>query len=94
MEILADVVAGIAGIVFGGWAGWKLVKRYGRDRKRLWALNAGSFTVCVLLCALGSSLGAMWLIVGSLALLLGTLTGLKYGWHGGLPRGDTRNEPA
>ena len=95
MEIVLDVVAGVAGISLGLWAGWKLVKRYGRSRRWFWGLNAASFVVCVSLCALGSAQGALWLVIASLGLFLGLLTGLKYGWHGGLPRNtEVRRESA
>lgn len=95
MEIAADIAAGIAGVALGAWAGWKLVKRYGRSRSRFWGLNAAFFVGCVSLCAVGGWMGATWLVIGSLALLLGALTGLKYGWHGGLPRGaGVREESA
>jgi len=94
VDILLDVVVGTAGFALGLWAGWKLVKRYGRNRRRFWMLNAASLLICLSFCVVGSALAATWLVVASLAVLLGAFTGLKYGWHGGLPRGDTREQAA
>jgi len=95
VDIALDILAGLCGLALGLWAGWRLVKRYGRSRRWFWALNGTSLAACVGLCALAGAAGALWLVIASLALLLGLLTGLKYGWHGGLPRSaEVRRESA
>ena len=83
-RVLAEMLLALAGLALGGLAGWRYATRHAMSDARYWILNSFVFVVCLGACAAGIATDARWGIVGSLSVLAGGLSGLKYGRRGGL----------
>ena len=74
---IAGVIVGLIGGIFGGLKVGESI----RGRARMyWGLNALVVLVCMLLDFAGLATGQLWLALGSLGLMGGSITGLKYGY--------------
>lgn len=81
MDIIAAIVAGLAGIAAGVWAGFKLGERLQDQRSwKYWAVNGATAVVSVFLLLLAGFTGQVWAWALVLAAFAGMLTGLKYGY--------------
>jgi len=80
MALLASIVAVLVGLLGGIFGGLKVGARV-RGRARVyWALNALVVIVCMLLDFAGLVTGQLWLALGAVGLMGGSITGLKYGY--------------
>ena len=77
LTAIAGVVVGLTVGIFGGLKVGELI----RGRAKLyWALNGVVVLVCMLLDFAGLATGQLWLALGSVGLMGGGITGLKYGY--------------
>ena len=90
---LGSVLAAAVALVVGAATGFEYGGRHARARAKLGALYAVSVVACLGLCALGLAIAQRWLAVGSLGLLGGLLTGLKYGARGGFMPQEPQDKP-
>ena len=80
MLLFAGVVAVLFGLLGGIFGGLKVGGRV-RGRARVyWSLNALVVVVCMLLDFAGLVTGQLWLALGAVGLMGGSITGLKYGY--------------
>jgi hypothetical protein len=81
MDIIAAIVAGVAGIALGIWGGLKLGERLQEQRPwKYWALNGVTVVVSVFALLLAGFTQQVWAWALVLAIFAGMLTGLKYGY--------------
>ena len=79
--VYLTVLAGVAGIALGFWAGFAVGKRFaGKPGWMYWLLNLAALVVGLLVNAVGLTLGYLWLTALGLALFAGGISGLKYGY--------------
>jgi hypothetical protein len=79
-----DIVLRIVGLAvgFGGsfWAGYRYGERCRRlPQSRYWIANVVGMLLGMVLAMLGSGFGLPWLWIGSLGVMVGSISGLKYG---------------
>jgi len=79
-----DIVAILAGVTVGFGASFWAGYRYGvRGRtlpeSRYWIANGVGMLLGFVLASLGAQLGLLWLWIGSLGVMAGSISGLKYG---------------
>ena len=79
MSGLADVAAVAGGLALGGLSGYAVGRGVVASRRAFWWAAGSGIVACVAVDILGLVLGANWLMVGSLGVMAGWLTGLKYG---------------
>lgn len=80
MALLASIFAVLVGLL-GGILGGLKVGGLVRGRTRVyWTLNAVVVVVCMLLDFAGLVTGQLWLAIGAVGLMGGSITGLKYGY--------------
>jgi len=76
---LADVVAVVCGLAMGGVTGYAVGRAVVGSRRRFWLAAGVGFLGCVVADVMGARFGLSWATVGSLGVLAGWLTALKYG---------------
>jgi len=77
----ALVVVGImAGLGFGGLAGWRGGRWAVGFPERYWTLNSSAFFGSLLLDLVGLYVHQAWISYGAIGLMAGLITGLKYGY--------------
>jgi hypothetical protein len=74
---IAGVVAGLGIGIFGGLKVGEMIR--GRART-YWILSGVAVLVCMALDFVGLATGQLWLALGSIGLMGGSITGLKYGY--------------
>lgn len=80
MEGLLSVLAGLAGLAIGIAAGLWVGKRLrGVAYAWYWVANGVALVIGIVGNAAGLAYSQWWLVLGSLAFIAGSLTGLKYG---------------
>jgi hypothetical protein len=79
VAILLQIIAGAAGLAVGGLAGYAVGRRVVADRRAFWWAAGLGVAACVGVDMAALAIGANWLTVGSLGVMAGWLTGLKYG---------------
>ena len=79
MSALADVAAVVCGLAIGGLSGYAAGRSVVASRRRFWLAAGLGIVACVALDIVGVSLDSSWIMVGSLGVMAGWLTGLKYG---------------
>jgi hypothetical protein len=78
---LAITIASVVGaLALGGLVGFRLGKSCGGSRRAYWAMNAAAVICCAALNFAGIIWGMRWLAYGSLGLMGGLITGMKYGY--------------
>lgn len=80
MSLLFTVIGVVVGLtvgIVGGLRAGEMVR--GRPRA-YWALNAVAVIVSMLLDFTGLATGQLWLALGAVGLMGGSITGLKYGY--------------
>ena len=80
MDIVWTLLGVIVGFALSFWAGY----RYGvRCRKlpesRYWIANGAGMLLGFILATVGMQLQLMWMWVGALGIMAGSISGLKYG---------------
>jgi len=81
MQLVAIIVAvllGLLGGIFGGLKVGEMVR--GRPRT-YWVLNGVAVLMFMVLDFVGLATGQLWLAMGAIGLMGGTITGLKYGYN-------------
>jgi len=76
--VIAAVLVGLLGGIFGGLKVGELIR--GRPRT-YWLLNGAAVLVFMVLDFIGLATGQLWLALGAVGLMGGTITGLKYGYN-------------
>lgn len=76
--VIAAVMLGLLGGIFGGLKVGEMVR--GRPRT-YWLLNGAAVLVFMVLDFVGLATGQLWLAMGAIGLMGGTITGLKYGYN-------------
>jgi len=80
VTIFLTILAVLAGLLGGFWAGFALGGNVRGRPKRFWALNAAVVVVAMLADFTGLVMGWPPLAYGALGIMGGALTGLKYGY--------------
>jgi len=81
MEIVAVILAGVAGMAGGVWGGLRVGERLREQRPwRFWAANGIAFVVALFLLAAAGFTGQLWVWALVISAFAGMLTGLKYGY--------------
>ena len=80
MSLLFTVVGVVVGLTMGVAGGLKAGEMVRGRPRAYWALNAVAVIVSMLLDFTGLALGQMWLAMGAVGLMGGSITGLKYGY--------------
>lgn len=80
MPLLAGVVAVLVGLLCGIFGGLNVGSRVRGHAGVYWSLNAVVVIVCMLLDFAGLVTGQLWLALGAVGLMGGSITGLKYGY--------------
>lgn len=81
METALTVAGGAVGLALGIMGGFKigaLVR--GRSGWYYWTLNIAAMVIGVMITTVGLVYAWGWLSIGGMALIAGSLTGLKYGY--------------
>ena len=95
MRILVDIVAVAIGLALGGVAGYALGRGFEDDRRMLWTLAIAAFTTAWVVDLAGYMAGRPEVSIGSIGLMAGLVTGVKYGGFPPLrPRTETQGEHA
>ena len=79
MLLILDIVAIAAGLAIGFVAGYWIGSRYRGQRGILWSLAAGAIATAWVIDLAGFVSGQQWLATGSIGLMAGLITGIKYG---------------
>ena len=79
MRILVDIVSVAIGLGLGGFAGYAIGRRFEDDRRMLWTLAIAAFTSAWVLDLAGYISGRPEVSIGSIGLMAGLVTGVKYG---------------
>jgi hypothetical protein len=77
--VLLDLLGIVVGLALGAWTGYALGKRFEARRKRLWWVVGFGFVLAGLIDAAGFAVGSSAITLGSVGLMAGFLTGVKYG---------------
>ena len=80
MSLLFTVVGVVVGLTIGVAGGLRAGEMVRGRPRAYWALNAVAVIVSMLLDFTGLALGQMWLALGAVGLMGGSITGLKYGY--------------
>ncbi len=78
VAVIAAVMVGLLGGIFGGLKFGEMVR--GRPRT-YWLLNGAAVLAFMVLDFIGLATGQLWLALGAVGLMGGTITGLKYGYN-------------
>ncbi len=82
VDLVIAIAGGVGGLALGIVAGFRVGSLVqGQAKWRYWILNGVAMLMGLLGDVAGLTLGAWWLVVGSLAFIGGALTGLKYGYR-------------
>lgn len=76
--VIAAVLLGLLGGILGGLKVGEMIR--GRPRT-YWLLNGVAVLVFMVLDFVGLATGHLWLALGAVGLMGGTITGLKYGYN-------------
>lgn len=68
------------GLLVGLFAGLKVGERVRGNSLAFWLLNGGVFLIGMGVDFAGLVLGQLWLALGALGFIAGSITGLKYGY--------------
>lgn len=79
MSFVFDVIAIAAGLILGALLGYWIGTTWEHDHRVLWVLGACAFVFATVVNLAGRVLGLEWLAVGSIGLMAGILSGVKYG---------------
>ena len=80
MDIVLSIVGVTAGFGLSFWAGYRYGERCRRlPDSRYWIANVAGMLLGMVLTMVGSGLGLSWLWIGSLGIMAGSVSGLKYG---------------
>jgi hypothetical protein len=80
VQVALDILAILAAYVGGLFAGLKVGALVRGRPASYWTLNIVAGLVCLAGDYVGLVLGLPWLALGSIGLLAGTISGLKYGY--------------
>jgi len=78
VAVIAAVLLGLLGGIFGGLKVGEMIR--GRPRT-YWLLNGAAVLAFMVLDFVGLATGQLWLAMGAIGLMGGTITGLKYGYN-------------
>ena len=79
MLLILDILAIAAGLAIGFVAGYWIGSRYRGERRILWSLAGGAIATAWVIDLAGFVSGQQWLATGSIGLMAGLITGIKYG---------------
>jgi hypothetical protein len=74
-----DMVALAGGLLLGGLGGYALGTRWRDDHRILWPVAITAFLAASILNFVGRVMGLEWLSIGSIGLMAGVTSGIKYG---------------
>jgi hypothetical protein len=74
-----DMVALAGGLLFGGLGGYALGTRWRDDHRILWPIAITAFLAASVLNFVGRVMVLEWLSIGSIGLMAGVTSGIKYG---------------
>jgi hypothetical protein len=77
--LILDIVAIAAGLAIGFVVGYWIGSRYRGQRGILWSLAGGAIATAWVIDLAGFVSGQQWLATGSIGLMAGLITGIKYG---------------
>lgn len=81
MQLFAVIVAVMLGLLGGLFAGLKAGEGVRGRPRAYWLLNGAAVLVFMVLDFVGLATGQLWLALGSVGLMGGAITGLKYGYN-------------
>ena len=79
MRVLIDIASVAIGLALGGGVGYAIGRRFEDDRRMLWTLAIAAFTSAWVLDLAGYISGRPEVSIGSIGLMAGLVTGVKYG---------------
>lgn len=79
MRVLVDIVAVAIGLVAGAAAGYWIGRRFETDRRMLWTMAGVAFATAWVVDLAGHIAGHPEVSIGSIGLMAGVVTGVKYG---------------
>jgi len=80
VDIVLTITGAIVGFGVSFWAGYRYGERCRKlPESRYWIANTVGMLLGLVLATLGSQFGLMWLWIGSLGIMAGSVSGLKYG---------------
>jgi hypothetical protein len=101
IRLLIDIVAVAAGLALGAVAGFAIGQHWESDRRMLWTIASAAFATAWIVDFAGYVSGHPEIAIGSIGLMAGLLTGVKYGgfadvrvWEPRPPAPPKDDEPA
>lgn len=79
MALFLDAVAVAAGLALGSAVGYWIGVKFCDDRRILWSVAVAAFVSAAMINFAGQLTGRQWLEIGSIGLMAGIITGVKYG---------------
>jgi hypothetical protein len=74
-----DMIALAVGLVIGGISGYAIGVHWRLERRTLWTIGIAAFVAATMLNFVGRYVGLEWLSIGSIGLMAGVTSGVKYG---------------
>ena len=79
MLLFLDMAAIAVGLALGGVAGYWIGSRWRGERRILWSIGGAAFASAWVVDLAGQFTGQEWLAIGSIGLMAGLISGIKYG---------------
>ena len=79
MNFAFDVMGIAVGLILGALLGYWIGTKWEQDRRMLWTMGITAFVFATVVNFVGRVFGLEWLAIGSIGLMAGILSGVKYG---------------